>query len=61
MKTIKEYSKMPKVEIDGRLFVDRELFIGYALHLLNQELKDELSSGEQIGIEVVMNVIANIK
>lgn len=59
--TIAEYANMPKVEINGRTFVDKELFRGYALHLLTQELKDELSSGEQIGIEIAIDVIANIR
>lgn len=58
--TIKEYTNMPNVEINGRTFVDKELFRGYALHLLTQELKDELSGGEQIGIEIAMHVISNI-
>lgn len=58
--TIKEYVAMPNVEINGKVFVDKELFKGYALHLLTQELKDELSSGEQIGIEIAMNVIGHI-
>lgn len=59
--TIKDYAEMPLVEINGKVYVDREIFKGYALNLLEQELKDELSSGEQIGIETAMGVIANIK
>ena len=59
--TIKDYAEMPLVEINGKVYVDREFFKGYALNLLEQELKDELSSGEQIGIETAMGVIANIK
>lgn len=59
--TIKEYASMPKVEINGKVFVDKELFRGYALHLLTQELKDEMSSEEQLGIETAIHVIANIK
>lgn len=61
MVTIKEYSEMPLVEINGKVYVDREIFKGYALNLLEQELKDELSSGEQIGIEIAMDIIANIQ
>lgn len=61
MNTIKDYADMPLVEINGKVYVDREIFKGYALTLLKQELKDELSTGEQIGIETAMNVIANIK
>lgn len=59
--TIKDYVEMPLVEINGKVYVDREIFKGYALNLLEQELKDELSSGEQIGIETAMGVIANMK
>ena len=59
--TIKDYTDMPLVEINGKVYVDREIFKGYALNLLEQEIKDELTTGEQIGIETAMNVIANIK
>ena len=61
MNTIKDYADMPLVEINGKVYVDMEIFKGYSLNLLEQELKDELSTGEQIGIETAMNVIANIK
>ena len=55
--TIKDYTDMPLVEINGKVYVDREIFKGYALNLLAQEMKDEISTGEQIGIETAMNVI----
>lgn len=58
--TIKDYSDMPLVEINGKVYVDREIFKGYALNLLEQEFKDELSTEEQNGIEIAMHVISNI-
>ena len=59
--TIKEYAEMPNVEVNGKVYVDREIFKGYALNLLEQELKDELSIDERTGIEIAMNVIARIQ
>lgn len=37
--TIKDYADMPLVEINGKVYVDREIFKGYALNLLEQKLK----------------------
>lgn len=59
--TIKEYASMPQVLIDGRVFVDRELFRGYALNLLQQELDTAMSDNEDIGLRVAMSVISGIR
>ena len=59
--TIKDYAHMPEVLIDGRVFVDRELFKGYALNLLKQELDDYISFDEKFGLEIAIDVISNIK
>ena len=57
----KEYSEMPKVLIDGRVFVDREVFRSYALNLLQQELNTAMSDNEDIGLRVAMSVIEAIR
>ena len=59
--TIKDYAHMPEVLIDGRVFVDKEIFRGYALNLLQQELDTAMSDNEDIGLRVAMSVIANIR
>lgn len=59
--TIKEYASMPEVLIDGRVFVDREVFRGYALNLLQQELDTAMSDNEDIGLRVAMSVISGIR
>lgn len=59
--TIKEYASMPQVLIDGRVFVDREVFRGYALNLLQQELDTAMSDNEDIGLRVAMSVISGIR
>ena len=59
--TIKDYAHMPEVLIDGRVFVDRELFKGYALNLLKQELDDYILFDEKFGLEIAIDVISNIK
>lgn len=59
--TIRDYSYMPKVLVNGRVFVDRDIFIGYALNLLQQELDNYSLFDEKFGLEVAMDVISNIK
>lgn len=59
--TIKDYAHMPEVLIDGRVFVDRELFKGYALNLLKQELDNYMLYEEKFGLEIAIDVISNIK
>lgn len=59
--TIKEYGSMPEVLIDGKVFVDREIFREYALNLLQQELDTAMSKNEDIGLRVAMSVIRNIR
>lgn len=57
----KEYADMPKVLIDGRVFVDREVFRSYALNLLQQELDTAMSDNEDIGLRIAMSVISGIR
>ena len=59
--TIREYADMPKVTINGRVFVDREIFREYALNLLQQELDTAMSDNEYIGLRVAMSVIRSIR
>lgn len=59
--TIKDYAHMPEVLIDGKVFVDREVFRGYALNLLQQELDADISLNEDIGLRVAMSVIRSIR
>lgn len=58
--TIKEYGSTPDVLIDGRVFVDKEMFVGYALNLLQQEINATDSYDERLGIELAKNIIRNI-
>lgn len=59
--TIKDYAHMPEVLIDGRMFVDKEVFKGYALNLLQQELDNYMLYEEKFGLEIAIDVISNIK
>ena len=60
VKTIKDYTNMPKVEIDGKEYVDREIFIGYAINLLHQERLQATTEEEKLGIDLAVNIIGNI-
>ena len=59
--TIKDYAHMPEVLIDGKVFVDRDIFVGYALNLLWQELYNYNLFEEKFGLEIAIDVISNIK
>ena len=59
--TIKDYAHMPEVLINGKVFVDREIFKGYALNLLKQELDNYMLYEEKFGLEIAIDVISNIK
>ena len=61
MVTIKEYAHMPEVLINGKVFVDKEIFKEYALNLLQQELDDYSLFDEKFGLEIAINVIGNIR
>lgn len=58
--TISDYANMPKVEIDGKVYVDKEIFAGYALHLLEETMKDAQSEDEKTGFEVSMQILCNM-
>lgn len=60
--TIKEYSSTPEVLIDGKVFVDREVFKGYIINLLEQERKHGyLEEDEKIGLEIAINIVENVQ
>lgn len=58
--TIKEYAEMPRVEVNGKQYIDKDIFVGYVLNLLEEEMKDALSEDEKRGIEIAMNKICTI-
>lgn len=59
-KTISDYANMPKVEIDGKVYVDKEIFVGYALQLLEENMEDAQSEDEKTGFEVCMQILCNM-
>lgn len=61
MTTIKDYSEMLNVEINGEKYVNKKIFTEYALHRLEEEIKDCISDEEVRGIQISMNVLGNLK
>lgn len=57
---IKDYAHMPIVEIDGKRYVDKKIFVTYALNQLEDCMKDAFSEGEKTGIELSMQILCNI-
>lgn len=61
MTTIKDYSEMLNVEINGEKYVNKKIFTEYALHRLEEEIEDCISDEEVRGIQISMNILGNLK
>lgn len=59
-KTISDYANMPNVEVDGKVYVDKEIFVGYAVQLLEENMEDAQSEDERTGFEVSMQILCNM-
>lgn len=51
---------MPKVEINGKLFIDKKIFIDYAINLLQQDMEDCFDTDEKRGIELAIERLLSI-
>lgn len=60
MAYLKEYLKQPKVEIQGRKFVDEKLFIELLNDRFEDLKKDCFSDDEKEGIEMCQSLILNL-
>ena len=60
MNILKEYADMPKVEINGKIYVDKELFIGLLNKRMLEEKKDCESDEERNAIDILRNIAANL-
>lgn len=61
MASIKDFAEMPKVTVNGKLFVDREIFVGYAQRQIDQEIKAEEDERVRTGIEIAMQIFRSLK
>lgn len=60
MGSYRELAYMPAVTINGKQFVDVELFVRCAVERLDQERKD-CTREEWVGIDIAKNVLHNLK
>ena len=60
-KAIEEYHAMPKVTINNKDYVDKEIFREYILYVLAAELMEsEHRDSLEAGVEAAINTIANL-
>ena len=60
MNVLEEYAKMPRVEINGRTYVDKEFFIGLIDKKMQEEKKYCESDEERNAIDICLNIVANM-
>ena len=61
MVSIKDFAEMPKVTVNGKLFVDREIFVGYAQRMIDKEIKLETDERVRTGMEIAAQIFCNLK
>ncbi len=59
MNGLKEYASMPKVEINGKRFVDEKILLDILDRKILEERKYSASREERNGIDICRNIIAN--
>lgn len=60
MGSLREFVHMPKVTVDGKEYVDKELFIRYLSELIDQERKD-CTEEQRDGLDMALIKLYNIK
>lgn len=60
MGSLREFVHMPKVTVDGKEYVDKELFVRYLSELIDQERKD-CTEEQRDGLDMALIKLYNIK
>ena len=60
MGSLREFVHMPKVTVNGKEYVDKELFIRYLSELIDQERKD-CTEEQRDGLDMALIKLYNIK
>lgn len=60
MSSLREFVHMPKVTVNGKEYVDKELFIRYFSELIDQE-RDDCAEEQCDGLDIAMIKLYNIK
>lgn len=60
MSSLKEFAYMPKVTVNGKEYIDKELFIRYFRELIQQEHKD-CTEEERNGLDISLNILNSLK
>lgn len=60
MSSLRELLHMPMVTVDGKEYVDKELFVRYLSELIDQERKD-CTEEQRDGLDMALIKLYNIK
>lgn len=60
MGSLREFVHMPKVTVDGKEYVDKELFVRYLSELIDQERKD-CTEEQRDGLDMALIKLYNLK
>ena len=60
MSSLSEFAHMPKVTVNGKEYVDKELFVRYLSELIDQERKD-CTEEQRDGLDMALIKLYNIK
>lgn len=60
MSSLREFVHMPKVIVNGKEYVDKELFIRYFSELIEQERKD-CTEEQRDGLDMALIKLYNLK
>lgn len=61
MSRLKDFAEMPKVTVNGKEFVDREIFVEYAQRLIDQEIAMEKEERVRTGLEIAAQIFRTLK
>lgn len=61
MQIVREYKLMPKVVIDEKVYVRKDIFKRYILYLLEKQLNTEHSYNQEVGLKLAMDIISKIR
>ena len=60
MGSLREFVHMPKVTVNGKEYVDKELFVRYLSELIDQERKD-CTEEQRDGLDMALIKLYNLK
>lgn len=60
MSAYREYAREPYVQINGKEYIPKDIFIECFVERIQQERKD-CTEEEQVGLDIALNILQNLK